>query len=183
MSEYDGLSQRRTEALVRSIGQVQEEVAVDILNQKFGRKKMFSFKKAKQFKCEYKDKETQKNMELVKKLLGEKENLIDQIDNLKREKKDLTHERKLADEDIKHMVKIKEEKMEVANEKDRMKERAEMRKEVEEMRSKFADKSEKFLQDQAVAVKEMYGQILKRLPDINYAIKQTIGVQQDDKSE
>ena len=141
---------------------------------------MFSFKKkAKEFKCTYKDEEMQKNADLLKKLLGEKDGLTNQIAKLKVEKKELIHDNKLADEDIKHMVKIKEERMEVENEKNRMKEQAEQRKEIEALRQQFADKSEAFLEKQAAAVKEMYGQILKRLPDINYAINHSIGVQQD----
>ena len=142
---------------------------------------MFKFKK--EFKCEYKDKETQRNIELIRKLLGEKEDLDTTIGKLRHEKKELVHDNKLANEDIKHMVKIKEEKMEVANEKDRMKERADMRAEIEVLRQKFADKSEEFLQKQAEAVKEMYDQILKRLPDITYAIQHDIGVQRDGKSD
>ena len=102
----------------------------------------------------------------------------EQIRELKDELAGLKGEKKIAEEDIKHMVRIREERMEVENEKkylerDRSKESA-----IAAVKDEYRDKLEVRLQTEVDNIKEMYGQILERLPTVTVrqrdSVKETI---------
>jgi len=88
-----------------------------------------------------------------------------------REKKndlaDVEAERKRADEDIKHMVKMKLEVHEINYEKRVVALVQEKDKEVAAIKDVYRDKLEEQLKTETKNIKEMYGQILERLPNIN----------------
>jgi hypothetical protein len=79
---------------------------------------------------------------------------------------DLKLKKKIEEEDIKHMVKMKEERNEVENEKKLLEMEREKDKAIADAKDKFRDKLESFLQEQVKDTKDMYGEILQRLPDV-----------------
>ena len=97
---------------------------------------------------------------------GEIERLKKERRALKDEVADLKHERKIADEDIKHMVRIREERIEVENEKKNLERDREKEREIAKVKDEYRDKMEKRLQTEVDNIKEMYTEILSRLPKV-----------------
>jgi hypothetical protein len=86
---------------------------------------------------------------------------------VKEELEDLKLKRKVEEEDIKHMVRMKEERMELEKKTyqldcDRQKDAA-----IAAVKDEYRDKSEAQLTARGDDLKTMYGQILERLPNIN----------------
>ncbi len=79
--------------------------------------------------------------------------------------------RKIADEDIKHMVKMKEERMGLEQEKKFHECEKERDTAVALVKDQYRDKMEERLKTETTQIKEMYGQILKRLPNVNVRMK------------
>ena len=101
----------------------------------------------------------------------EKEELQEEVRRLKDDLESLKTKKKIEEEDIKHMVKLKEERLEVENEKkllgfERDKERA-----IAVVKDEYRDKLEQRLHTEVESMKEMYGQILERLPNLNARMK------------
>jgi membrane-associated HD superfamily phosphohydrolase len=99
------------------------------------------------------------------------------VATLKKEKQDLTEQveklkldAKIADEDIKHMVKMKEERLELDHQKKIAAVEKEKADAIADVKDKFRDKMEEQLAKESANIKEMYGEILKRLPDVNVAL-------------
>ena len=114
----------------------------------------------------------------------DKKDLNDEIDTLKaakkaleREKLSLTEEvaqlklkKKIEDEDIKHMVKLKEERQEVECQKKELTMEKEKSDAIAEIKDQYRDKTEGQLEKRGTEIKEMYGEILARLPNINVGL-------------
>lgn len=124
--------------------------------------------------------------EVVEEPVDEKGKLRDEIRDLKEEIKVLKLEHKIQEEDTKHMVKLKEERLkdeynrkehrlEVDYEKKELELRRECDQEIAEVKDNYREKMEIALKEQMDGVKEMYGQIVEQLPDVNYAIQHDIG--------
>ena len=96
----------------------------------------------------------------LKALRAEKERLEADIRKLKLEYK-------IKEEDVMHMVKLKEEKNELEFQRKIMKYEADKQKEISIIKREYADKIEKQLQKEAENIKTMYDQILSRLPNVN----------------
>ena len=79
--------------------------------------------------------------------------------------------KKIEEEDIKHMVKLKEERLEIQSEKKEAERQAVFDNRVAELEQKHNKKIQDNLESQKNDVKEMFGQILKRLPDVNVRLK------------
>lgn len=94
---------------------------------------------------------------------------------LKKEVEDLKIARKIADEDIKHMVRIKEEKMAVEQERKELERDRKKASEVETIRNEYRDKIERGLEEQIKNMRGMYDAILARLPDVNVALSGKVG--------
>ena len=114
----------------------------------------------------------------LNKLEGEKKALEIVIESLRsdvREAKDdladTKHERKMSDEDIKHMVKIAKEKDALTLQKKVMDCDSEKEKAIAKVKDEYRDKMEERLQKEVEGIKEMYGQILERLPNVNARLK------------
>lgn len=115
----------------------------------------------------------------VKKLEEEKKDLKRVISNLESEKKTLKEEvsdlklkKKMEEEDIKHMVKIDRERKDIELEREKVKLAGEQAKEIAKVKDTYRDKTEAQLEKQLVGMRDMYKEILERLP--NYNIKHTI---------
>lgn len=112
-------------------------------------------------------------------LTEEKRGLLDQVEKLnikaKNQKADMDAERKREEENLKHQVKIHDEKREIEYlKREQLQDRARDR-EIEAVKNSYRDKLEKELVARADQLKEMYGQILARLPDINVALTGKVG--------
>jgi hypothetical protein len=83
----------------------------------------------------------------------------------------IKHERKIADEDIKHMIKMKEERLGIEFEKRVVELEKTSAAEIAKVKDTYRDKMEMRLQEEVKQTKEMYSEILKRLPDISVKMK------------
>lgn len=90
-----------------------------------------------------------------------------EIRTLKDQLADLKHEKKITEEDIKHLVRLHDAKQEVETEKkDLVRDRAQATA-IAEVKDTYRDKMETRLQTEVNNIKEMYGQILARLPKVS----------------
>ena len=113
-------------------------------------------------------KETEEKSDLkriIETLESEKKTLKEEISDLKLKKK-------IEEEDIKHMVKIDRERKDIAVEKEKIRLQAEHAEKVATVKDQYRDKTEAQLEKQLGMMKELYGEILTRLP--NYNVKHTI---------
>lgn len=105
------------------------------------------------------------------KLLDERRQLKQDLADIEirkaKEIKELELAHKISDEDIKHMTKIKEEKLEIAHERKVIEMERKKETEVAKVKDEYRDKLEKQLAQETANIKEMYGQILERLPNVN----------------
>ena len=97
------------------------------------------------------------------------------VERLTDEKRQIEHENKMATEDIEHMVKINAERKEIELEKSKAIIQTAADKEIATTKDEYRDKLEKQLISRSNDLKEMYVQILERLPNVNLAIKQNSG--------
>lgn len=94
---------------------------------------------------------------------------------VKEELEDLKLKRKTEEEDIKHMVRMKEERMALEKKEyqldcDRQKEKA-----IADVKDEYRNKVEAQLTARGDDLKTMYGQILERLPNINVKMTGSVG--------
>jgi len=94
-----------------------------------------------------------------------------QIREAKDELADVKHQKKMEDEDIKHMVKMSKEKNEIELKKNVMDCEKDKQEAIAEVKDKYRDKMEERLQLEVNNMKEMYNQILTRLPDVTARLK------------
>ena len=118
----------------------------------------------------------------TEKLEKELESLrVERLD-LKDEVGDLKLKKKVEEEDIKHMVKMKEERLDLEHQKKTATLEAEYatknataelekQKAIGEVKDIYRDKAEKSLEKQVTDIKDMYGQILERLPSVAVKLK------------
>ncbi len=90
---------------------------------------------------------------------------------LAREVEDLKSKKKIEEEKIKHLVKLKDEKREIEFQRREMKIEAEKDIEVAKVKDTYRDKLEENLITQKDDIKSMYSEILARLPNINARLK------------
>ena len=107
----------------------------------------------------------------LKENLPERDKLREEVRVLKDDIASLKSKKKIEEEDIKHMVRLKEERMEVANEKKLLQMEREKDSSIAEVKDDYRDKLEGRLEKEVTNMKEMYGQILERLPNINVKAK------------
>jgi chromosome segregation ATPase len=111
-------------------------------------------------------------------LTGEKERLEEKNDNLNSEL--LQHKRTMQEREdkiardeknLKHEIKLKEERMDLAHEKKRMELEAEHQKAIGALNLEFHKKTEGELRKAKEDLMGQYKQLMDRLPDINVALK------------
>jgi len=83
-------------------------------------------------------------------------------------------EKKTSEEDIKHMVRMKEERQELEYQKRVVELEGKTAKEIEAVKNEYRDKLENELNRQINEAKEMYADLLKRLPDINVKLNGSV---------
>ena len=92
-------------------------------------------------------------------------------ENIRREK--LEH--KIVTEDIKHMTRLKEERLEVETDKIRQKLEREKDQEISKIKQEYFDKVERMKTEEIKRLHTMYEQVLARLPDIGVALEGKVG--------
>ena len=98
---------------------------------------------------------------------SELDSLRHSIRTLKNELAEVKQKKKMEEEDIKHMVKIHKERNEIQLEKKTMELERAKQTEIAEVKDSYRDKTETQLKSESNNMKEMYGQILERLPNLS----------------
>lgn len=99
------------------------------------------------------------------------DNLKRQIRTLKDDLAELKQTKKMEEEDIKHMVKINKERNAIELEKKTAELERAKHNEVAQVKDDYRDKMETRLQSEVTNMKEMYGEVLKRLPNVSARLK------------
>ena len=107
----------------------------------------------------------------VSKLMDEIEELRKDRTRLKQEVEDLKLKKKIEEEDIKHMVKMKMERLDLEHQKKVQETERAKEKEIANIKDTYRDKMELQLSKETTNIKEMYAQILDRLPNVNLKLK------------
>jgi len=105
--------------------------------------------------------------ETIRTYQDEYDNARKQVRTLKDEIADLKQEKKITEEDIKHMVRLREEKLALEAQRKDVERAGEQAAAIAEVKDQYRDKLEKRLQKEVDSIKEMYGQILERLPKVS----------------
>lgn len=110
----------------------------------------------------------------VQKLRDSRDELEKTTSQLKQEKEDLVlsveklkQQKKIEEEDIKHMIKMRDEKALLEKERYQVQMQSEKDKAIAAVKDEYRDKMEKQLAEETKNIKAMYDQILKRLPNVN----------------
>lgn len=111
----------------------------------------------------------------VGELTRQRNNLRDEVQEASVSLAALKHQNKMEQEDIKHMVRMKEERLEVEFEQKAMDIRAECAKEISNVKDIYRDKMEENLAGQIDRMERMYGEVLSRLPNIGVKMKGEVG--------
>jgi prefoldin subunit 5 len=111
----------------------------------------------------------------IQELQADYDRLFRERMELKTELEDLKLKRKTEEEDIKHMVRMKEERMAVDLEKKTVAIERERDATIAKVKDEYRDKMEKQLSEETKNIKEMYGQILQRLPNVNVKLTGSAG--------
>jgi len=101
----------------------------------------------------------------------ELKDLKDACDKSKRELAEYKHKKKMEEEDIKHMRRIELEKVKQESITNSIKMEGEKVRAIGEVKDKYRDKMEERLHKELDNMKEMYSEILTRLPNVNLKMK------------
>jgi len=99
-------------------------------------------------------------------LRAERNKLKREVETLEKKVRGLEHESKLADEDIKHMVRVREEQLALDYDRKVVELERKTQDEIAKAKDTYRDKLEVRLQAEVDNIKEMYGEILGRLPKV-----------------
>ena len=91
------------------------------------------------------------------------EKLRKEIDNLKETKQ-------REEREIKHLVKLEKEQADITLQKEKMKMQEDYNKKEMQLRQEFFDKNMVLIKEGHKDMKEMYAEIMKRLPNVNMEI-------------
>ena len=108
-----------------------------------------------------------KEIDELKRNLGDRDRLRDQVRELGDQIATLKNKKKIEEEDIKHMVRLKEERLEVKSKKMELDMEKSKQDAIAAVKDQYRDKMEERLESEVSNIKEMYGQILERLPKIS----------------
>jgi len=100
----------------------------------------------------------------------EKSELLDERNRLKQEVVDLELNKKTTNEDIKHMIKKTEEMQDIEKTKFELKCEKEKNDAIAEVKDTYRDKVEDGLKTERDNIKQMYSEILSRLPNVDISV-------------
>ena len=101
----------------------------------------------------------------------ERDEIVDQNRKLKDQLATLEQKRRMEDDELRHLVKMKESQLNIAHEEKQLERDRAKDAEIAKTKDQYRDKLEAFLQQQVKDIKEMYGEILGRLPNVNVRLK------------
>lgn len=108
--------------------------------------------------------------------MEQRQSLLEQNDELKVENKKLSQKKQMEDEMVAHKLKMREESVKLdADKRVSESERKSAKQKddgIAKVKDEYRDKLENQLEKRGDEMKEMYSEILTRLPDVNLAIKQ-----------
>lgn len=121
----------------------------------------------------------QSNDSEVDELIKERDDLKSTIKGLRKEKRevkdkldDVLSEKKREEENLKHHVKILEEANDIEFKKKELVLEKEKEQAIAKVKDEYRDKMERRLETEVTNIKEMYSEILQRLPNVNMKITQ-----------
>lgn len=103
-----------------------------------------------------------------------KDKLEEELREARNRLKQVNLDRKIEEDDIKHMIKLKTERLELEFQKREAEADRVRQTEIQQVRDTYQARTEAQLQDQLEQTKVMYAQILERLPNISAQLKGTI---------
>ncbi len=109
--------------------------------------------------------------EQIKSLERERDSLVDRNQGLKNEMEDLKHKKQRESDEIKHIVKMREESLDIAHKKKELEREKAKERAIAEVKDQYRDKVEAGLEKQLERMQKMYGQVLERLPNVNARLK------------
>lgn len=107
----------------------------------------------------------------IRNLEHERDDLNDSLHKTRNELAELKQKKKMEGEDIRHLVKIKEEKLAIEYDRKEVRLEREQQAVIAEVKDEYRDKMEQELQKQITRMQKMYGEILGRLPNFNVRLK------------
>ena len=102
-----------------------------------------------------------------------KTSLSEQLSDAKDKLSDLKREHKHSEEDVAHLLKIRESQLEITFEKKTVELQATQATAIATVKDEYRDKVEKQLNAETQRITDMYSEVLERLPNVNLAIKQS----------
>lgn len=123
------------------------------------RKEMFGNQRSQQVKVQ------------IKSLESERDRLNDSNRKIRDELADLKQQKRMEDENIRHLVKIKEEKLDIEHEKKQVERERVQQEVIAKVKDEYRNKQESTLQKQIDDGKEMSAEILARLPNVSVRLK------------
>lgn len=101
----------------------------------------------------------------------ERDRLNDSLLSTKNDLSELKQKKKMEDEDIRHLVKLKESKLEIEFKKKEVELERQQQCAIADVKDEHRDKLEKILNTQIEQGEKRYAEILSRLPDVNVRLK------------
>lgn len=105
-------------------------------------------------------------------LLCEIEAKKDQVANLKNEIKQLKLDKRIEEDEIRHKLRMREEKLEIEKQQWMLEQERKSAASIAKVKDDYRDKLEDFLTKRGDDIKSMYSEILERLPNVNMRIKE-----------
>ena len=107
----------------------------------------------------------------IKTLESERDGLNDSLLSTKNDLAELKQKKKMEDEDIRHLVKLKESKLEIEFNRKEVQLEGEKQEAIAEVKNEYREKLENLLHKQIEQGEKRYAEILSRLPDVNVRLK------------
>ena len=107
----------------------------------------------------------------LKTLEAKIESLTDDKERLEADLRRIKHEHKMEEEDTKHLVKMRQEKVDIEFQRKKTELAGEHQEDLARVRDEYRDKLEKRLEEEIKNIRGMYDAILERLPNVNLKMK------------
>jgi len=95
-----------------------------------------------------------------------------EIRELREEKEDLEFKKKMEEKEIAHLVKMKEEKIEMETQKKEIELIKDFQAKEMKLQTEYFDKVMETVKEGHKKMEDIYGEILRRLPNVNMSIRQ-----------
>lgn len=115
--------------------------------------------------------------EIIRESLTEPDNTVglkNRIEDLKKEIKELEFKKDMESKEIKHLVKMKEEKDKVQADKKEIELIKDFQSKEMKLQREYHDKVVKLIQDEHLKIQDIYSKIMERLPNVNMNIEKKV---------